>query len=360
MATKTLIAKLAEIMAEIDHVEKRGRNQFHNYNYVKAADLANAVRQKLAVRQVVMMSDVVNVRNYETKDRKDQIMYGVDLTVKYTFYDGESEQTVAFHGYGSGLDAGDKASYKAQTGALKYALRNAFLVPDESDPEADSKTDEKMEGKAAKKKAEAVQPTMVRGKVEKFATKEDEDGETVVYALIGETQVFSSTDPNRTRLIDLNESGLAAEFVIMQTERRANGKPLFSVHTISPIPTQVPDEKLGAALKQSVDHLASQKSLEQAEKASNSFLDESVDPHRASGLVKAVRGPVGKGAMFVEIVSSNGTVASLSTFSKTLQKRLEESVNNAVVLRYKLSDDGKYKNLTDVERVGQTDFTEGN
>lgn len=120
------------------------------------------------------------------------------------------------------------------------------------------------------------------------------------------------------------------------------------------------ESDLTPVLQASITQIEAKKRMEQAEKASNSFLDESVDPHRASGLVKAVRKPVGKGAMFVEIVSSNGTVASLSTFSKTLQKRLEESVNNAVILRYKLSDDGKYKNLTDVERVGQTDFTEGN
>jgi hypothetical protein len=36
---------------------------------------------------------------------------------------------------------GDKAVLKAQTGALKYALRNAFLVPDDTDPEGDETTD---------------------------------------------------------------------------------------------------------------------------------------------------------------------------------------------------------------------------
>ena len=40
-----------------------------------------------------------------------------------------------------GCDNNDKAAYKAQTGALKYALKNAFLIPDEADPEADESVD---------------------------------------------------------------------------------------------------------------------------------------------------------------------------------------------------------------------------
>jgi hypothetical protein len=38
---------------------------------------------------------------------------------------------------GQGLDSGDKAPYKAMTGALKYALLQSFLLATGDDPEAD-------------------------------------------------------------------------------------------------------------------------------------------------------------------------------------------------------------------------------
>jgi hypothetical protein len=238
----TLIAKLAEVMGEIDHVEKKGTNSAQNYKYVKAADLANIVRQKLAARKVIMLSDVVDVRTYELTTAKGTVMAGIDLKVKYTFYDGDSEAQVSFHGYGSGLDTGDKAAYKAHTGALKYALRNAFLVPDEKgDPEADKKVDEEVNAKP--------EPFLIRGKVAKVGQKPDDEE---VFALIackdGEYNCFSGVDPNRGKLVDLHESEVEAEFMIMATNRAAKGKPLFSVHNIFPIPTAVPDGKLGPAL----------------------------------------------------------------------------------------------------------------
>jgi hypothetical protein len=132
--SQTLVSKLAEIVSEIDHVEKRGRNEFHKYDYVKAADLANVVRDKLAARKIVMISDVLNSERFIIPgDKGDQ--QAVLLTVQYTFHDGESAETLSFRVPGCGADKGDKGVYKALTGSLKYALRNAFLIPDESDPE---------------------------------------------------------------------------------------------------------------------------------------------------------------------------------------------------------------------------------
>jgi hypothetical protein len=58
------------------------------------------------------------------------------------FHDLESFETSTASGLGTSADTGDKAGYKAQTGALKYALKNAFLIPDEADPEADETVDE--------------------------------------------------------------------------------------------------------------------------------------------------------------------------------------------------------------------------
>ena len=155
MAENKLAAKLAEVMATIDHVEKRGRNEFQNYDYVKAADIARAVRTELAKRGVIMLQSIVDKRFYEVPAREG-VMQATDLHIQFTFYDGETGEKLTTDGYGSGTDKGDKASYKAQTGALKYALRHAFLIPDESDPEADASVDKATEESTPLRRAPAV------------------------------------------------------------------------------------------------------------------------------------------------------------------------------------------------------------
>lgn len=145
---KNLIAKLAEIVHEVDSVEKRGENKFQNYKYVKAADVAWLVRKALSDRNIFLVSDVVEIRNYEIP-AKEGVMQAVDVKMQFSFFDADSPEThpLVLHSYGTGTDKGDKAVYKAMTGALKYGLRHAFLIPDESDPEGDEKTDKQTQAK---------------------------------------------------------------------------------------------------------------------------------------------------------------------------------------------------------------------
>jgi hypothetical protein len=58
----------------------------------------------------------------------------------YTFADVDSGEEIIAKVAGQGLDPGDKAPYKAMTGALKYALLQSFLLATGDDPE-DERTD---------------------------------------------------------------------------------------------------------------------------------------------------------------------------------------------------------------------------
>jgi hypothetical protein len=53
----------------------------------------------------------------------------------YTFSDVDSGEEIVAKVAGQGLDSGDKAPYKAMTGALKYALLQSFLLATGDDPE---------------------------------------------------------------------------------------------------------------------------------------------------------------------------------------------------------------------------------
>lgn len=98
--------------------------------------------------------------------------------------------------------------------------------------------------------------------------------------------------------------------------------------------------------------------FDEAESLADDFINE--ETGTVKGIVKTYRPATEKvKAGFVEVESSHGTIASLSTFSKTHMKRLDQSEKKAVIIRFKRSDDGRYMNITDVERVGEVDFTEG-
>lgn len=60
---------------------------------------------------------------------------------------------------GEGIDKGDKAGYKAYTGALKYYLANTFMVATGDDPEKESPEhtmNDKQEKKATDKQIELI------------------------------------------------------------------------------------------------------------------------------------------------------------------------------------------------------------
>ncbi len=57
------------------------------------------------------------------------------VVMAYTFADVDSGEEIVAKVAGQGLDPGDKAPYKAMTGALKYALLQSFLLATGDDPE---------------------------------------------------------------------------------------------------------------------------------------------------------------------------------------------------------------------------------
>ncbi len=130
-----LVAKLAWVMAGIKHVPKRGHNSFHDYHYATEADIADAVREGLAEQGVMIFPSVEKLewREVETKSGKQAI---ATLHVRFTVTDGPESRDFLI--VGEGQDGGDKAVYKAMTGAAKYMLLKLFLISTGLDPEAEA------------------------------------------------------------------------------------------------------------------------------------------------------------------------------------------------------------------------------
>jgi hypothetical protein len=147
IAQNSLVKKLAEACNAVGGVEKKGRNEHQKYNYVRAADVAKAIRRELFKRSIILTGDEKEF----TQTGTIETMSGGELReftlkVEYTLRDGETGETLPMTAYGVAMDAGDKAIYKCKTNALKYFLRGIGIIPDEKDDvEADVLVDKKVE-----------------------------------------------------------------------------------------------------------------------------------------------------------------------------------------------------------------------
>lgn len=150
MSEKMLVKKLAKVMQQVKYIEKKGHNKFHNYKYATESDVAEKVREILAEQNVMMIPNMKehSVRTHETAKGKTE--YIATVLMEFTFMDGDTGETFSFCMAGEGQDAGDKSYYKAITGAQKYALMKAFMIPTGDDPEGDYTSDESNDDRANK------------------------------------------------------------------------------------------------------------------------------------------------------------------------------------------------------------------
>lgn len=195
---KSLVMKLAEVMAAVGWIEKSGYNEFHKYRYAQEADLVNALRGELAKRHIMVFPDVKEVERKEhvtetlkwdesarakvPTARKTQL---TEIAVVWTFVDGESgeERSITVHGVGE--DNMDKGFYKAFTGSEKYMLMKTFLIPTGDDPEKDSKEEAEDARQAGLANAKALGEEKVKKAREKAtsAPSNGNPGASLFYAL---------------------------------------------------------------------------------------------------------------------------------------------------------------------------------
>ena len=156
---KELAKKVIDLIESVGAVGKDGFNDFQNYKYQSQAGIAKKLQPQLVKHGLfIYPSDFQVIHNSvtPTKNAKgvDKLVTKVIIRQEYIVTDGESSFVIV--GIGEGEDSGDKASYKAQAGGWKYAVKGLLSLPEEADdPEADTKTDERH--------ASQVKPQQVKG-----------------------------------------------------------------------------------------------------------------------------------------------------------------------------------------------------
>lgn len=146
---KSIAKKLVKVMSDCDYVQKDGKNDFHNYKYVSAANILVKVNEALVKNGLASFATPELISFEDVKTIKGNTEHLATVKMIVTVMDIDSDETIQIIGLGSGQDVGDKAIMKAQTAALKYAWMLTLNISTGDDPEADSSVDERMSKQAA-------------------------------------------------------------------------------------------------------------------------------------------------------------------------------------------------------------------
>ncbi len=121
-------------MSKVDFIQKDKKNTFHGYKYTSEQAIKETLHKLLVEHKVLFTLEGLkfspNHQPIETE--KDTI---TNIEFKYHFWDIESGEELSGNFVGSGEDKGDKGTYKAITGAVKYIMTSTFLIPTGDDPE---------------------------------------------------------------------------------------------------------------------------------------------------------------------------------------------------------------------------------
>lgn len=128
-ATHPMIyAALAKVMAEVGHIGKTRKNQAQNYQFRGVDDVVAHVQDIMAQHGVLCVPRVVERERDIVPSKSGGSMASVRLLVEHTFYAADGSAVVCTT-LGEAMDSGDKASNKAMSAALKYALTETLLIP---------------------------------------------------------------------------------------------------------------------------------------------------------------------------------------------------------------------------------------
>ncbi|MEU8469625.1 ERF family protein [Streptomyces sp. NPDC029006] len=122
-AEPTIYQLMALVMRDVRNVGKEGFNDHQKYSFRGVDDFIGALAQPLRDHGVFMMTEILD---FQTSVRGK--MNATHMRVAFHFY-GPAGDKVTATTLGEASDTADKASNKAMSAALKYALMQTFMIP---------------------------------------------------------------------------------------------------------------------------------------------------------------------------------------------------------------------------------------
>jgi hypothetical protein len=142
--------EVRKAIVEKGAVKKEGKNLFDNYKYITEAQykaLINEVISKIGLEFSSGVDEVMSLNGSEKQPNARLVK------MHFTLADVETGYSETESAFGEALDKGDKAIYKAYTGALKYFIANNFLIEGGDEAEKESPTGRVVERNVAPNQA---------------------------------------------------------------------------------------------------------------------------------------------------------------------------------------------------------------
>lgn len=182
MENPMIYSAIVDAMGQINAIAKGRSNSMQNFKYRGIDDVMNELHPILAKCGIFIVPTVLEEQRAEGKTSKGGVIYFTRLKIKFTFYakDGSFFESVVI---GEAMDSGDKASNKALSIGLKYALLQVFCIPTEDDKDPDSTSYDFIENKGAEKAFDNIpqkQTSQARVELNKLLSKYEKqlDGNT--------------------------------------------------------------------------------------------------------------------------------------------------------------------------------------
>jgi hypothetical protein len=144
MSTPLIYKQLSLVMSEIGSVGKNQKNTAQGFKFRGIDDMVNNLYPALVKHKVFIapkcVSETHEIREVERSSGKKGHDKHVSIQMCYTFWAEDGSCVEVGPIPAEGLDSGDKATNKALSAALKYALIQTFSIPTQDMEDGDSVT----------------------------------------------------------------------------------------------------------------------------------------------------------------------------------------------------------------------------
>lgn len=123
-------------------ISKNRKNQSQGYSFRGIDDMYNELSPMLAKEGLVILPAYAERVVIERENAKGTALFYVTLRGDFTFRSAKDGSEVKVSTFGEAMDSGDKATNKAMSAALKYALMQTFTIPTEGDNDTETQTHE--------------------------------------------------------------------------------------------------------------------------------------------------------------------------------------------------------------------------
>jgi len=138
--TPRIYPALVAIGAELAKlgIAKARENTQQNFRFRGIDDVMNTVSPILAKHEVVFLVQYEDYPDVERVTQKGATLIYTKVKGTFQFVSAQDGSAVSVTTFGVAMDTGDKATNKAMSAALKYALLQTFLIPTAGDVDADA------------------------------------------------------------------------------------------------------------------------------------------------------------------------------------------------------------------------------